>query len=491
MTPLTIGIDLGTSSVKVVALGLDGQVRATAQVRYGVDRPRPSWAEQDPRVWWAATCEALRALRTEDASPVVAVGLSGQMHGLVAVDRAGEPVRPAIIWSDARSHAQVERWTHLLTPARVGAATGMPIATGMLGVSLSWVRENEPAVYDRIHRVFSPKDWIRARLTGLIATDPTDAAAGLLYDIRAGQPATLLAAGVDLDADLLAEVLPTLSIAGRITPVAADQSGLPVDVPVAVGGGDQAMAALALGLHDATRAAVALSSGGTAFQRTPGPLASDRGLHVMPFARPGEWMAMGVVLAAGLGVDWLLGRVAGGDTSPERIAAVMSDAADVVAGARGLVVVPHLGGTRTPVVDAAARARITGLGFEHDLAHIVRGFVEGVCVWLGDAVDELGAAGSPASEIVISGGGARFDVWRRTLADATGLPVHVSSDVEHSAIGAALAGAEAAGIEIDFDARARVSLVIEPDAAVRPVYRELSQRVRADLYADRDGTRRL
>lgn len=478
MSDAVVGIDLGTSSVKVVALGLDGALLASAQVRYPVDRPRPGWAEQEPQRWWAATCEAIAAARSQSSFTPIALGLSGQMHGLVAVDGAGRPVRPAIIWSDTRSGAQVRDWTTRLSSPVVEETTGMPISTGMLAVSLSWVRDEEPELSDKIASVFSAKDYLRFRLTGEIATEPTDAAGGLLYDIHRGVPAMALGASVGLDAGLLAPVQPSLTAVGTVTADAARETGLPIGLPVAAGGGDQAMGALALGLSDPRRAAVAISSGGTVFKRTAEPLDAQLGLHVMPSAHPAQWMAMGVVLAAGLSIDWLASRLLGSEASPAFVTELMASAAAVGVGAGGLLASPHLGGTRTPVVDGTARAAFFGLGFEHDRAHMAKALVEGVCISLNDALVSMADAGQPPEELVVSGGGARFDAWRTTLADVTGLPVHVSSDLEHSALGAALAGAHAVGAEVGFEAERRVALTVEPDPHAHDAYQEIAERLR-------------
>jgi xylulokinase len=471
---VALGIDLGTSSVKVVALDLDGRIVGSRQVGYAVSRPHPEWAEQDPDVWWTATCEALRGMLASGSIEVASVGVGGQMHGLVALGVDGLPVRPAIIWSDARSTRQVEAWADEIGAAEVARITGMPIATGMLGVSLTWIRDNEADVYRRTASVISPKDYIRFRLTGSVATEPTDAAGGLLYDIRSGDHSVTIADTIGLDMAKLPAIGATLAFAGEVTRAASDATGLPSGTVVGFGGGDQAMGALALGLHDVDRAAVAISSGGTVFKRTIEPMSPDRGLHVMPYVRQNEWMAMGVVLAAGLSLDWLITRVFGEASTPERISALMDQAARIPAGADGLRISPHVAGTRTPRVDAAARASIVGLGFAHGQAHLARALVEGVCLALSSSLTSMADAGTPAREIVVSGGGARFEVWRSTLADVSGLPVRVSSDLEHSAVGGALAGAGAAELGLRFDPAGRTVGTIDPDPAAHRAYQDVA-----------------
>lgn len=479
MITAALGIDLGTSSVKCVLVGQDGRVLATGQERYAVERPHAGWAEQDPAAWWTATTRCIRGVLADlPGVEVATIGLAGQMHGLVLLDAAGLPVRPAIIWSDTRSADEVAVWRDLVGDETAAAVTGMPIATGMLGVSLLWVRRHEPEVWARARYAVLPKDQLRQRLTGVLATEPSDAGGSLLFDLDGNRPAAAILGALDLPLDILPEIVPTLSLAGALTADAASATGLPAGIPVAAGGADQVMGALALGIDSPRRAAVAISSGGTAFAGTRRSVAANTGLHVLAGPRPGERLAMGVVLAAGLATDWLVERLFGG-SGPETVAAALDQAAGIPAGADGLLASPHLGGTRTPVVDDRPRGAFLGLGFQHTPAHLLRATVDGICVALAESVHAMADPDEPMEEIVISGGGARFDVWRHALADATGLPVVTSTDLEHSAIGAALAGAHAGGVAIDFDARARVGGRIEPDAANRARYSEIAERLRA------------
>jgi xylulokinase len=287
---------------------------------------------------------------------------------------------------------------------------------------------------------------------------------------------------------LMPDAGPSLGLAGQVTPEAAQQTGIPAGVPVAYGGGDQAMAALALGLTDRSLAAVAISSGGTIFKCTSAPLGPEHGLHVMPYVRPHEWMAMGVVLAGGLAIDWLAGRLLGEEPTSKRISALMSEANSVPKGAEGLIASPHLGGTRTPVVEEGARAHLSGLGFQHGQAHVARALVEGVCVALCACLARMQFAGDPAQALIVSGGGARFPLWRQTLADVSGLPVRVSSDLEHPALGAALAGAAAVNEPVAFAPATRIAMTIEPDPAAGDIYADVAERLTRLEAAARTGS---
>lgn len=474
-----LGIDLGTSSVKVVLIDRTGEEVAKAQVHYPVQRPHAGWAEQDPATWWKATAQAVREVLSPASHTVSAVGLSGQMHGLVLLDDKGQPLRPAIIWSDGRSSAQVDEWKARIEPALVERVAGFPIATGMAGVSLTWLRDMEPDVYRRARWAVQPKDYIRYRLTGTIAIEPTDAGGSLLFDIRSGAPSLQILDAVGLRRELLPPVIPSLSVAGLVDAAASDLTGLPKGTPVAAGGGDQAMAAIALGLHDPSRAAVAISSGGTVFKRTAKPMDASHGLHVLPDAHPGEWLAMGVVLSAGLSIDWLAREMFAGPASPEHIRDLMAGAFEVSPGADGLMFSSQLGGTRTPVADEAVRGSLIGMGFRHGQAHITRAMVEGVCIALSRSLESMNSADETVEEVVISGGAARFPIWRQTLSDVTGLPVHVSSDVEHSALGAAMVAAESIGETLEIDPASRLKETVYPDARSVELYRGLA----ADLQS--------
>ena len=478
MNDVFLGIDLGTSSVKVIAVDATARVVGSAQEHYVVDRPHPRWAEQDPAEWWIRTARAIRQVLAGGSYRVRSIGLSGQMHGLVLLDGAGLPLRKAIIWSDSRTGAQAEEWRRLIGDDVVRKTTGFPIATGMFALSLHWVRDNEPEVYARAHTAISPKDYLRFRLTDIIGTEPTDAGATLAFDIHRRLPAEEILDAVGLRADLLAELSPSLRAVGELTTDAANETGLVAGTPVAAGGGDQAMAALALGLNDPSRAAVAISSGGTVIKPTPQPLDALLGLHVLPHAVAGTWLARGVVLSAGLGLDWLTTRLFRKERGSHVVAGVLEEAGEIAPGADGLLFSANLGGTRTPVVDADLRASLVGLGFQHGQAHIARAMVEGICIELHRSLATMTASGEHIRDLIISGGGARSPLWRQILSDVTGLPVHVSADVDHSALGAAFAGAISQGEALFVDFAGYIRSTVYPDPKRVEIYRNVAAELR-------------
>jgi len=493
MQEVHLGIDLGTSSVKAVLLDCEGVQLAVAQQVYAIVRSSPLWAEQDPFKWWSATTSAITEVLSRGPFRVLSVGVAGQMHGLVLLGDDGTPVRPAIVWSDCRADSQIEKWHDLIDPQRVEQISGFPVALGMLGVSLTWVRDNEPEVYARGRIAMLPKDYVRYRLTGRFNLEPTDAGGSLLFDVREGVLSSEIIKALALPRELFPTVIPSLSIAGEVSLEASEATGLAVGIPVAAGGSDQAMAALALGLENPSRAAVALSSGGTVFKRTGAPIDHSLGLHVMPDATPGKWLAMGVTLSAGLGVNWLAESLLSDKATPQRITALMAAAELVSAGSDGLLFSPNLAGVRTPVVDASMRGSIIGLGINHDIAHMTRAMVEGVCITLSRSLTAMSDAREPVRELVISGGLARFALWRQTLSDVTGLPVSVSGEVEHSAIGAAHAGSIAVSRPIKLNASARTIETLYPIASNHEVYARVAENLTAveHALANRKGAQSL
>ena len=349
-------------------------VRGTTQRAYGILRPRPGFAEQDPDEWWSATCDALRELlRDIDARAIGAVGVTGQMHGLVAVDRAGRPVRPAVIWPDTRTAAEVERLIATVGAARVRRLTGISPAVGLLGPSLAWIRQHEPATYGSITGVMLPKDYIRYRLVGETATEPTDACGTLLYDLDSGRWSEEITRALDIDAALLPVVRASTDVAGTIREPAARDTGLPAGVPVVLGGGDQATAAVTLGLNHAGATAVAISTGGTVLQAaSTRPDDAAPGLHVLRGVAS-RLLLMGAILAAGQALDWVARVTLGHPPGHDEVRRLVDEAADVAPGADGLLFLPYLNGERTPVMDSAASGMLLGLTTFHERGHLVRG----------------------------------------------------------------------------------------------------------------------
>jgi xylulokinase len=437
--PALLGIDLGTSGVKAVLLGTDGEVLAEAAASYPVGTPRPGWAETDPGAWWRAVVTAVRSARARAADAEVhAVGVDGQMHGLVLADAGGRPLRPAMLWADTRAMGELAAWRRL--PETRRAALANPLVPGMTGPLLRWVRRQEPGVYRQARWALLPKDWIRHRLTGAIATDPSDASATLLWDVPADRWAGDVATSVGLDPGLLPPVMDSGDRAGGTLPAAAAALGLRGGLPVAAGAADTAAALLATGLTDPHAVQLSVGTGGQLVRSMvhPQPAAAPR-THLYRAAAPNRWYAMAAVQNAGLALDWAR-RTLGADWNELYGSAHASGP-----GARGITFVPYLTGERTPVLRFDARGGWLGLGRSADRATLLQAAVEGVAFAIRHAFEAL--PGRRPGQLRLVGGGALDPRFRRVLADVLQVRLRLIEVRSAAAIGAALLAAQAAGIE--------------------------------------------
>jgi xylulokinase len=462
-----IGLDVGTSSVKGIAIDPDGRVLQIAESALTLSTPRPGWAEQDPEDWWAATKAVLDEL---GAGSAAGIGLTGQMHGLVALGADERPLRPAILWNDGRTQAECDALEARLGLERLVALTGNRALAGFTGPKLAWLATHEPAVHAAIEHVLLPKDHVRLRLTGEHATDVTDASGTLLFDVaaRAWSP----------------EMCEVLGVPESWLPVALESGTLsgrtPAGVPVAAGAGDQAAGALGVGVVRAGGAAsLVLGTSGVVFAAQDAFAADPRArVHAFCHAVPGAWHAMGVMLSAAGSLRWLRDALAP-DTPYD---ALLAEAAAWAPGAEGLVFAPYLAGERTPYADADARGGLLGLGLRHDRGALVRAILEGVAFGLADGLDVVSQLAGRPPAARVSGGGARSPLWLEIVAAVLDLPLEVTAVDEGAAYGAALLGGVAAGTWADAaeaaDACVRVTRRVEPRpdwvaryAELRPAFR--------------------
>lgn len=431
-----LGMDLGTSGAKAILLGTDGRPLAEAADSYPVDSPHPGWAETDPSAWWQAVVTAVRAVHDRvGGGDVAAVGLDGQMHGLVLTDADGKPLRPALLWADARAVEETAAWLRLPEPRR--AALANPIVPGMTGPLLRWVARHEPGTYQRARWAMLAKDWVRHRLTGAVATDPSDASATLLWDLPADRWAEDVAVDVGVEPELLPPVVASGDPAGGLRPDAAEALGLRPGIPVAVGAADTAATLLATGLADPTQVQLSVGTGGQIVRPVPRPApASAPRTHLYRAAAPDRWYAMAAVQNAGLALDWVR------RTLQASWSEVYGAARASPPGALGVTFVPYLSGERTPVLRSDARGAWIGLGLAADRTTLLQAAVEGVAFALRHALEAL--PGARPDQLRLAGGGALDPRFRALLADvlqAELRPVEVRSA---SAIGAALLAARAA-----------------------------------------------
>jgi xylulokinase len=452
-----IGLDVGTTGVKAIAVSPTGEVVARAERGYELSTPQPGWAEQDPEDWWRASEAALAALGVDE---VAGIGLSGQMHGLVALDSGDRVLRPAILWNDGRTAAECAEIEERIGLARLIELTGNRAFAGFTAPKLLWLRRHEPDVYARIAYVLLPKDYVRLRLTGERAIDVADASGTLLFDVGRRRWSDEVLAALDLDPSWLPRVLESPEVSG--------ETG--AGVPVAAGAGDQAAAALGVGVDRPGSVSVVLGTSGVVLTALPAFAAEPAArVHAFCHAVPGVWQAMGVMLSAAGSLRWLRDALVG-----ESYDELVREAARWPPGAEGALFAPYLAGERTPHADPHARGAFTGLSLRHDRGALVRAVLEGVAYGLRDSLELLRELGSQPEVGRVSGGGARSDLWLRIVASVLGVPLERTAAEEGSAYGAALLGGVAGGVFPDavaaVEACVRVGGRVEPDPAWRDAY---------------------
>lgn len=455
--PLLLGIDLGTSSVKVLLVDLEGKVAGSGSAEYPIHSPAPGFAEQEPEEWWQAVVAAVRQA-TGVAAPaimetpkVAAIGLSGQMHGTVLLDKGGHLLMPAVIWPDQRSGAQVAELTQALGREELIRTSGSPVATGFMAATLLWLRRNRPDLWVNLGTGLLPKDWLRRRLTGEVASDPSDGSGALLLDVQARDWSPALLDAVGIAREQLPPLHPAASVAGWLRQSAAVQLGLPPGIPVVTGAADTACSVLGAGATRPDTLIVNLSTGGQLVQPAAQPAVDVQGrMHTFCSAlEPGPewagWYQMGATLSAGMALRWLRDSVLGwtGGDAYDRMTAA---AASVPPGADGLLFLPYLVGERTPHMDPQARGAFLGLTLCHGPGQLVRALLEGVTFACLDAYRVLAEVAAPPAQVILAGGGARSPLWQQIVADTFGLPVRRLLVAEQSALGAALLAGSGAGL---------------------------------------------
>ena len=477
---LLLGIDLGTSSVKAVFMDALGNVKGSGQREYPIDSPHIGRAEQSPEEWWKAVAlsvrEGLGEARKEAGGEVTvrAVGFSGQMHGLVALGHDDSPVNPAIIWADQRSTDEARDVNEAITRTGIEKACNKA-SPGFLLPSLLWLMRHEPETFAQIKTVMPPKDYIRLRMTGRRASEPTDAAGTCAYNVKDGGWNTELLEALSIPPHIFPEIVPTGAIAGQITPRAAEELGLPAGTPVAAGAADQPAGALGNGV---TEFGTLLSTIGTAGQILA-PLTApsyDERLRTNTFnhAPGGVWYALGANLSAGYCLKWLKRHA----SIPGAYKDLDGLASRVPAGSRGVIFLPYLFGDRTPHLDGHARAMFFGLTGGTGIDEMIRAVMEGVVFSMAEGLEIALELGVSPKMVIASGGGAGSKLWQQMQADIYNLPVTRSATKEQACTGAAILAAAGAGIYPDIKtacaAMTRMSGEIQtPDAEAHSAYMEI------------------
>ena len=454
----TLGIDLGTTGVKVLLVSREGVVVSSGVAEYPLLIPRLNWAEQNPEQWWEATVAAIAGcLEKVPASTggkieVSAIGLSGQMHGSVFLDDNGKVLRPAILWCDQRTEEQCQRITEIIGFDRLIALTSNKAVAGFTAPKILWLRKYEPDTYARVRKILLPKDYIRYRLTGTFATEVSDASGTLLLNVRERKWSTEVLDALDIPRDWLPDCFESPVVSSYLSKEVAHIVGLPAGIPIVGGAGDQAAGAVGNGIVRAGMASCALGTSGVIFWHSDDPYYDPQGrLHSFCHAVPGKWHLMGVTLAAGGSLRWFR------DSLCEDIKAeakrdeidpyVIIDrvAEEIQDGSEGLLFLPYLAGERTPYTDADARGAFLGLSLRHTRAHMARSVMEGVTMSLKDCMELGRSMALDAAVLHMSGGGARSNFWQQMVADVMGVNVVTVGIDEGPAYGAAILAAVGCG----------------------------------------------
>ena len=434
--------------------------------------PQPGWAEQDPRDWWRAAGLAIRKATQGagiSADSVSSIGLSGQMHGAVLLDKDGDFIRPALIWCDQRTAIQCEQLEDIFGMGGLIRLTCNPPLTNFTLTKLLWVQQNEPHNWGRVRKVMLPKDYVRFRLTGECATDVADASGTLLLDVAKRNWSTEVLKTTKIDAEFLPKLFESPEICGEVSEEGAKATGLRPGTPIVAGAGDQAAGAVGMGITRAGLVSATIGTSGVVFAATDRPAMDPRGrLHTFCHAIPGRWHVMGVTQAAGLSLRWFRDRFgAGAEDGRDPYERMTEEAARVKAGAEGALWAPYLMGERTPHLDPGARAAFVGLSASHTRAHMIRAVLEGVAYSLKDSFSIFSEIAVPVERIRLGGGGARSALWRQIQADVYGHEVETVVAEEGAAYGAAIlagVGAKAwASVDQACDAVVRVAETVKPD----------------------------
>ncbi len=476
MPSYVLGIDVGTGGTRALIVDEKGHIAASATEEHEpFASPKIGWAEQRPEDWWRAAGVAVRKALAEGnlrGDQISCVGFSGQMHGAVMLDAAGEVVRPALIWCDVRTEKQCRELNERIGAERLIQLTCNPALPNFTLTKLLWVRENEPENWKRVRSVMLPKDYVRFRLTGERAIDVADASGTLMLDVAKRRWSAEVLQAAEIDPSLLPAVYESPDVCGKVSATGAAATGLAAGTPVVAGAGDQAAGATGMGIVTPGAVSATIGTSGVVFAATDRPALDPRGrLHTFCHAVPGRWHVMGVTQAAGLSLRWFRDNFGSSATqfSGDSYEKLTAEAATVAPGADGLLWAPYLMGERTPHLDADARGALVGLTASHTRAHVVRAILEGVAFSLKDTFTIFEEMKVPVKSIRLGGGGARSPLWRQIQADVYNHEVEIVEAEEGAAYGAAiLAGVGAKiwpSVDAACDSVVRIASRTQPNAA--------------------------
>ncbi len=496
---LLLGLDISTTCAKALLMDASGSVVQSALTPLTLSTPRPLWSEQEPCEWWSGICQSIRKALSQvgaDGNDVAAIGLTGQMHGLVLLDAAGEVVRPAILWNDQRSGEQCDHIRDRLGKDRLIQITGNDALAGFTAPKIMWVQQNEPHVYARVAHILLPKDYVRYKLTGEFAADRAGGSGTLLFDLRTRTWSPEVCAALDIPTHWLPPTFEGTVVTGEVSAQAASETGLLPGIPVVGGAGDQAAQAVGVGAVQPGILALTLGTSGVVFATTASPVVEPQGrLHAFCHADPESWNLMGVMLSAAGSLQWYSDTLAPNLGFDELI----GEAAAISPGSDGLFFLPYLTGERTPHPDPLARGAWVGLTVRHTRAHLTRSVLEGVAFGLNDCFALLRETDlSEIRQVRASGGGAKSALWLQIMADVLGVELTRVNTTEGAAFGAALlagVGAEIyQSVQEACDAVIQVTDAIRPGVASKayrdhyPRYRSLYPTLTAEFHAIAQST---
>ena len=442
-----LGIDIGTTAVKALVVDEFGSVAGKAESPLEVSVPMPGWAEQDPSDWWQGTVKAVRAACAQAGIwEVESIGLSGQMHSSVLLDKTDRVLRPAILWNDVRTTAQCRFIVDRIGNTGLRRLVCNPALEGFTAPKLLWMRDEEPHLFDQAHTLLLPKDYVRLAMTGEKATEPSDAAGTLLYDVRRCRWSEEMLTALEFDPAILPPVLGSTSVTGGLSRAAAEELGLRHGTPVVGGGADNAAAAVGSGVVEQGAMQTSIGTSGTVVAPIERPRVDPAmRIHLFNHALADTWYLMGVVLSAGAALAWFRQAMLGTTETPPTYDELIREAARTPAGADGLTFLPYLTGERTPHADSNARGVFAGVHAGHRRGHLVRAVMEGVVFALRDSLELMRRLRVDATEAVAVGGGARSIVWRQMQADILGVPVVTVAPSAGAPYGAAMLAAVGSG----------------------------------------------
>ncbi|HEY5157602.1 MAG TPA: xylulokinase [Anaerolineales bacterium] len=481
-----LGVDVSTTATKALLLDERGTVVAIASTPHALSTPRPLWSEQNPEEWWQAASASIHSVLLQaglGGEAVAAVGLTGQMHGLVLLDDSGQVLRPAILWNDQRTGKQCDDIRKRLGKDQLIQITGNDALTGFTAPKVLWVQQNEPEVYAKARHILLPKDYVRYRFTGEFAMDKADGSGTLLFDLKTRNWSTEVLTALGIPAEWLPPTFEGPEFTGQIIPEAAAQTGLRPGTPVAAGGGDQAAQAVGVGAVEPGVVALSVGTSGVVFAPTSSALIEPEGrLHAFCHAVPGMWHLMGVMLSAAGSLQWYRDTLAPGVSFDD----LLKEAESVPAGSEGLLFLPYLSGERTPYPDPLARAAWIGLTLRHGRGHMTRAVLEGVALGLKDSFTLIQNAGlGEIRQVRASGGGTRSALWRQILASVLDTELVTVNTSEGAAFGAALLAGVGAATWKDVPsaciAAVKFTGSTQPDSAQVETYRKAYSLYRA-LY---------